>query len=391
MNALWLAGKYLNHHRGKACLLVASLVLVAFLPAAIGLLTAQFQRELSRRSASTPMVVGRKGSRYDLTLATLYFTGRPIETLTMGDVDRVSGEGRARAIPLLLKHRARGFPVVGTTLDYFDLRSLTLASGTLFGRLGDCVVGGNVARRLGLSVGDYILTDSENVFDIAGQYPLRLRVVGILGRSFSPDDDAIFVDVKTAWIIEGIGHGHQDVAKADEAQLLERDGAKIVASAAITSYTEITDENIDSFHFHGDPATFPISAILVLPTDDRSAALLAGQFLEKDETLQILRPAEVFDEMLSFVFRIRRFFEAQSLLVGLATLILIGLVILLSIRLRERELATLFKLGCARGMVVRMLAWEWFLIATASAGLVALSLFLTVQYAPMLLRLLLFP
>ena len=53
------------------------------------------------------------------------------------------------------------------------------------------------------------MSDPLNVFDLSGTYPLKMRVVGVLEKSGSADDDAVFVDLHTEWIISGIGHGHQ--------------------------------------------------------------------------------------------------------------------------------------------------------------------------------------
>lgn len=390
MNTYLLAYRYVCFHRGKALLLAGSLALVIFLPVAISWLTSRFQEELVRRATSTPLIVGKKGSRYDLTLAALYFEGRPLDALPASTTSRVEENGDARAIPLFIKHRAQGAPIVGTTLDYFDFRKLHPEQGQLFARLGDCVLGANVARRLHLAPGEFLLSDPGNVFDLAGNYPLKLRVVGTLGRGFTPDDDAVFVDLKTAWIIEGIGHGHQDVAQADPSLLLDKSKEKIVASAAVTSYTEITDANLDSFHFHGDPDNFPLSAVLAVPDDDRAGALLMGRFLAPQETLQILRPTEVIREMFNVIFRVKKFFDMQSIMVAVATALLLGLIVLLSVRLRARELETLFKIGCARGTAIWMLAWEWVIVSAGALVLVAFLAALTVLYAQALLRLLLF-
>lgn len=63
-----------------------------------------------------------------------------------------------------------------------------------------------------------------------------------------------FDDLKTAWIIEGIGHGHDDLDGTDDPEiLLERDGRHRVASPAVRTHTKITSDNIHTFHFHGDP------------------------------------------------------------------------------------------------------------------------------------------
>ena len=61
---------------------------------------------------------------------------------------------------------------------------------------------------LGLGPGDSLVSSPENFFDLAGVYPLKMEIVGVLETSDSPDDLAVFTDLKTNWIIMGLGHGH---------------------------------------------------------------------------------------------------------------------------------------------------------------------------------------
>jgi putative ABC transport system permease protein len=79
----------------------------------------------------------------------------------------------------------------------------------------------------------------------------------------------VFTDVKTAWVIAGIGHGHDDVVTADAE-------GNITANAAITEVQRITPENIDSFHFHGAVSDYPLSAVLVVPYDTAPPRSCAG-------------------------------------------------------------------------------------------------------------------
>ena len=64
------------------------------------------------------------------------------------------------------------------------------------------VIGADVAKQLSLKTGDSLISTPETVFDIAGIYPLKMNIVGVLKQSHTPDDRAVFVDLKTAWIIE---------------------------------------------------------------------------------------------------------------------------------------------------------------------------------------------
>jgi len=384
---LLLAVRFLAYHRLRTVILVACVALTLYLPVAARLLLSDFERQLMARAEATPLVVGARGSRFDLALHALYFDAEPPAVITMSSADRIAATGWATPIPLLIRYRARGFPIAGTTLEYFAFRKLHVAEGTTFLRLGDCVLGAGAARRLGLRPGDRILSDPLNVFDIAGAYPLKMRVAGVLEEAHSPDDLAVFVDVKTAWIIDGLGHGHQQLDQVrDEGVVLERTEAQVVAGAALRQYTEITDANIDSFHFHGEREDFPLTAVIAVPRDEKSATLLMGRFLAPNEPTQILRPREVVDELLALVFRIKRFFDLSAWLLGVVTLLFLVLVLLLSLRLRQREMQTMFKLGCSRFTIFRLQVTELGLVLALATTVAAGLAIATREFAPSLLQ-----
>ena len=123
----------------------------------------------------------------------------------MGEADQIDETGFAYAIPIYNRYAARGYPIIGTTVDYMDFRQLEIESGRMLAVLGECVLGPTVADQLGLSPGDFLISSPENPFDLGGVYPLKMNVVGVLARHHTPDDRAVFVDVKTAWVIEGTG------------------------------------------------------------------------------------------------------------------------------------------------------------------------------------------
>jgi putative ABC transport system permease protein len=225
--------------------------------------------------------------------------------------------------------------------------------------LGECVLGARVARALRTGPGDHVVSSPESVFDLAGVYPLKMRVAGVLEFSDSPDDDAIFVDLKTAWIIEGFGHGHQDLTRPEAASgVLSRDEKRVVANASVVQYNEITAENIDSFHFHGDLSGYPITAVIAVPPDQKSSAILQGRYQSQEQAVQLVRPSAVMDDLLGTILTIQSFVVAGAVVLGLATLATAVLVFLLSLRLRQREVTTLFKIGGSRLGVASVMTSE---------------------------------
>jgi len=376
---LHLAWRYMLHYRIKTAILVASIALIAFLPSGLNVLIGESAAQLTSRAEATPLLVGAKGSPLELVLSALYFAADPPATTRYAELLRAAESGLAQPIPLHVRFRAREQPIVGTSLAYFDFRDLRLAQGRSLALLGEAVVGARAAERLGVGPGDAVLSSPESVFDLAGVYPLKLHVVGVLAASFGPDDDAVFVDVKTAWIIQGLGHGHQDLAKPDAASaVLAREGNRITANASVVQYNEITRENIETFHFHDDLAGYPLTALIAVPHDEKSGVILMGRYQGDDDTAQIVRPTDTMNELLETVLTVRSYVVAAMSTVALATLATAALVFLLSLRLRRREIETMVKIGGSRGSVAAVLASE-VVVVLALGALLALVLTLATQ------------
>jgi putative ABC transport system permease protein len=389
IDSIYIAWKYVSFNKIKTATLVASITLISFLPMALQLMLTESERQLMSRAVSTPLVVGAKGSALDLVMNTLYFGDEVPELISMGASDRVMETDLAIPIPLYVRFQARGNPIVGTTLDYFEFRGLKVAEGRQLAVLGDCVLGAKVAENLRLKSGDSLVSSPETLFDLAGIYPLKMKVVGVLEKSHTSDDLAVFVDMKTGWIIQGLGHGHQDVTKLkDPTLVLKRTDTNVAATAKLYHYTEITEKNIDSFHFHGNLSAYPITAVLAVPYDTKSGTILRGRFLSKEEKHQIVKPEEVIDGLLQSIFRIKNVLDAVISVVALATILAIILVFALSLRLRQREIQTIFKLGCRRATIARLLTAEILIIVVISGALCGALIFLVNSFANDLVRML---
>ena len=199
---------------------------------------------------------------------------------------------------------------------------------------------------------------------------MKMRVAGVLEFSDSPDDNAIFVDPKTAWIIEGFGHGHQDLAAPEAAgAVLKREGNTITANASIVQYNEITAENLDTFHFHGDLGDYPVTAIITVPPDEKSGVLLRGRYQSKEELSQILKPVTVMNELLATILTVQSYIVTAVVIVGLSTLATAVLVFMLSLRLRRREIETMVKIGGSKLSILSVLASEIVVVLVISISL----------------------
>ncbi|MEC8558505.1 MAG: ABC transporter permease [Planctomycetota bacterium] len=369
LNAVNLAWRHLAFHGVRSSILVLALGISAALPLVIQSLIERGETATMARADRTPLVVGAPGGGIDLVLGALWFLPEPLGSIPSRTVREITDSGLADALPLSLSARAGGAPVVGTDVGYLDFRDLRIAEGRSFAVPGECVLGADLAAKRGLGPGDTILTDPEGLLDIGGGYPLRLRITGVLAPARSPDDGAVFCDLRTSWIIAGHGHVHIDLEEVkDEPEVLmgTSEEGRSIASAAITPYTELTPERLETLHFHGNPEDLPIEGLVVVPRDAKSSTILSAR-LERRGEIQLARPSVVIAEVLERVFKIGALLAGILVATGVATLAVVALVLALSIRLRRDELDTLSRIGAGRATIATLLLSEVVILAGGAA------------------------
>jgi len=383
MSGAWYLGwRYLGWHKLKTAILVSAVTLMMFLPAATRLLVDDSAAALTARADSTPLVAGAAGSALELVLNALYFHADEPPQLPFSVYLELAESSLAPTVPLNTRFNARGAPIVGTSLDYFTFRNLELAEGRMMGMLGECVIGADVANRFEVGVGDSLVSSPETVFDIAGVYPLKMNITGVLEPSGDADDGAVFVDYRTSWVIEGLGHGHQDLTAPEaSANVLNRNAGTVTANAALVQHAEITAENVSDFHFHGNTDDFPLSGALLFPEDDKSAALLRGRYLEDERAIQLVVPSGVLDDLLATVFTVQDYIVIGLLTLSAATVAVITLVFLLSQQLRRGEFRTLTRIGASRSYIATLVASEIGFVLLFSLALSIILTFVVRLYA----------
>lgn len=387
MAVVYLAWRHLWHQRGASALLAGCLALVVLLPSGTRLLTHDFERDLLARARATPLVCGSAGSRADLVLAALWFRSTGIPPVKTGVLDELRQEPEDLLVPLNARFRARGRPVVATVPEYFEERGLEPATGELPLWLGECTLGYQVARDLGLGPGDELYTDALEQYDLAQAPPLAMRVVGTLRRTRGPDDQAVFATLETAWILEGLLHGHAQPSQLDPALLFGQSGDNTVVGPALIEHREVDPEHLADFHLHAEPDDLPLTAVLCFPASTKSRTMLRTR-VNAEGALQVVEPVEVVNELLAQVLRVRSLLDLFALLLGTATVALGILVVLLSVKLRRGELATLSAIGAPRRALAVLVGGELALVAAAALATTAAGLLLVRWWVPDLMRLL---
>lgn len=364
LHAFFLAFHYMRSAPGRSAVLILGTTLTMVLPWLTFTAAAYIEDDLLSRAEASPVLLGRKGNEFDLSMSSLYFRGQVRDPVPYGIRERVDERGYGLAVPLHVMHSAGGAPVVGTSLEYFEQRGLSLAEGRKPALLAEVVAGAAVAGEFALSIGDTVRSDLSNLYNLAGSYPVLLEVVGILQPRGTPDDEVFFCDVKTAWVLDGFLHGHDEVTAANALNPDVVD-ENLEASPAMFMFSELNSSNRASFHFHGDASILPVTSVLVFPRDQRALDQLLGDFV-LDEVFQAVEPESVIRTILGIVLRVRDGLTAYFGLVAFSTICFFVLVLSLSLRLRADELALMKRIGCSRSTIGAVVGVEVALILAAS-------------------------
>jgi len=354
-----LAFRHASSHWVRSLLICACVFVIAALPLVSRSVASEFEVSMTDRSSTVPMLVGASGSRFDLVLAALHWRVSDIAPVELRVADEIRSEPGVVAIPVHVRFSAQGAPIAAVPFEYYEFRGLVPRKGRMVAQLGEAILGADAARTLGLGPGDDLPSDQQRSYDITGPSSIVLNVVGVLAEIGTPDDDAVFVDLETAWLLEGIAHGHEEASEVtDPNKLIGRSDERIALSGAVIEHQRVDADNAAAFHLHGDRDTLPITAILVMPGTDKANALVRTR-MNADATRQAITPSEIAHELVESVLRVRALIDTVALVVGIAMLGLFALVGMLTLRARADEIRTLQDIGASRTQITALFLVEF--------------------------------
>ena len=197
----------------KAQLLLVLLSIV--ISAGVGILaynvSGQVSDGISSNAGYYSAIIGPAGSQTQLAMNTMYFTDEPLGTIPYSVSTDLQKDMRvASVIPFAMADSYNGYRLVGTTPAY--LAGKDVAKGAMFDADGkfQVVLGANVAKLCGLSVGDEIYTSHA----VGEEHKTPFTVTGILRETHSSFDNVVFTQLRSIWLVhsdeEGHEHGHED-------------------------------------------------------------------------------------------------------------------------------------------------------------------------------------
>lgn len=343
-----LAWRYILFYKIQSFIVIFILSLIIATPFINNLLSTRLISNISERTHSSPVIIVDRGGKIKESLHALFFILGENKTpsLTMLDYENIENRNIGDAVPLLIKYKTKNSPLVATNLSYFTFRNLSISKGDLFAFPGDIVIGHNFAKEKKVSIGDLLTVQLQDVYDISKSTPIKLKVTGILTKSSSVDDDAVFTNLQTAWILEGILHQHskQDPYKKDTEK-------EVVYSKSLKINQEPTFENILDFHFHGEPSNLPITHIVFKGNTHKAETMLMTE-INQQKRLMSFRPEGSIEEVISLFLRVEEFFSRYHIFWSFCSILMLILIFTLIVHNRRDEFRTLINIGASQNLVL---------------------------------------
>jgi putative ABC transport system permease protein len=376
---LRLSWASLSNRRFTAAVTVATIALSVLLLLGVERLRQQARDSFLRSVAGTDLIVAARGHPVQILLHSVFHLGDATHAVQWSSYQQIAARPEvAWAVPVSLGDAFRGHRVVGTTPGFFEhvrtggQRPLRFTQGQAFDGLFEAVLGAEVAARLGNAHDDHdhdhgdahgeqhagdehatdgparegalgaeiVLAHGSGGFSRHDHDDRPFRVVGVLARTGTPIDHAVFISLESQQAIH----------------LNWRSGTRIGVAPTELTPAQVQPRSITAFFLglNSPAATFALQRAV-------------NEF--EPEPLSAVLPGVALQQLWSMLGLVER-----ALLVTAACVVAAGLLGMLAALLgtlseRRREMAILRALGAGPGTVALLLVLEALLLTALGLAL----------------------
>lgn len=389
--SLWRIAWRSIQYRGLASALTAlSMALGIALVVTVLVMHGVVNRAFSRTAQGFDLIVGPKGGRLELVLNTLFHLGRPVGKIPWSYYREFRPGGKfagqvSVALPVCLGDSYEGHRVIGTVREFFRVEyapgeryrfaaGRNLAAEHFF----EAVIGSQVARRTGLTVG----SSFEPTHGIGGDGHKHdaFKVVGILSPTGTHNDFALFVNIEGFYLLDGHAEETKEPAPKAAAEtppatpVANSGGDRAPAASPLPhqhdhAHDHHAHDDHDHAHHH-DPlpeSQRAVSAILVRTSNPMYNAFLPRKINEDVAAQAVLPTREVATLFDGLVGDLRTVLLILAVLVVIVASVGVMVSIYNSMHERRRELAIMRSLGASRSKVWQIVLIEALLLSLLGA------------------------
>lgn len=296
--------------------------------------------------SQTDLIVGARSGPINLLLYSVFRIGNATNNVSWESYEEISNlEEVAWSIPISLGDSHRGYRVMGTNTDYFTYyqygqkQPLSFAQGNPFADVYDAVLGADVAKELGYTLGDDLIIAHGLVSaEFAEHDDKPFTVVGILAKTGTPVDRTVHVSLEG---IEAIHIDWQGGAPSPLQLTAEQARRMPLQPQTITAFMVGLESRIQTFQLQRQISEY---------TEEPLLAIIPGATLA-----ELWQTIAVFEQVLLIISG----FVLVAGLLGMLT------TLLSTLNERRREMAILRAVGAHPRHIILLFMLETLLIVVS--------------------------
>lgn len=286
----------------------------------------------------TDIIVAASNGSVDILLNLIFHIGDGLEEVHYSSYTEIAQFSEvAWSVPLCVGDSFKGFDAVGTNADYFkhykyaNNKSLEFNEGGNFDGFYDLIVGAHVAKKLHLKLGESVYLSHGDAHDHHEHTNRAFVISGILKPSFTPNDDVVFIQLKT-----------------DEAMHLEWQSGHFVDMHI--SNEELSKMELQPKHISG----------MLVGLKNRAQILEVQAKINsyKNENLKAVIPAKALAKLYKIIKQFEDIFMLISSMVFVGAIFTMLASMFSTLNERRREMAILRSLGANVKIIFALFASE---------------------------------
>ena len=386
----------LRYRFGGVLLTVLTVALSVFVLLGVEHVRQEAKSGFASTVSGVDLIVGARTGEINLLLLSIFRIGNATTNVEWETVEEIEElEKVAWSVPITLGDSHKNFRVVGTTQDFFERyrygrkQPLVFDEGAQFEALEDVVLGSRAAAELAYRLGDSLVL-SHGMADTSFTHhdELPFNVVGILERSGTPIDNALFVSLEAIDAIhddeESGTHGeHEESHKGHEdhdEHESHDDHDEHDAHDHEEGHKGHEDHDEHGVHDHHEGHNHgPIGTVtaLLVGLESPAFALQVQRTINEyqGEALLAILPGVALAQLWDLIGGVEDALRGISILVFISSIFGLNAMLLASMRERRREVFVLRSIGAPSSFILALLLLESLLIVTVGIAAAVVALF----------------
>ncbi len=318
--------------KAKIILIVISIVISACVGILAYNISEQVDSGFKTTAAYYDMIIGPSGSSTQLAMNTMFFTDKPLGTISYEYVEKLQKDTRVnKVVPFTMGDSYNGAKIVGTTADFLEGKEID--EGEMYSEKFQCVIGSAVAEKYGLSLGSTLVTSHGLTEGGHAHEGNPLTVVGILSETKTAYDNVIFTPCETVWATHEHSDDESEESHADEQKETTDEHSHTSEDAHAHEETE------DAHEEHAE-----VCAILVKSKSFNAYSQLSAEYGENSKLL-VINPSEVLREVLENVDMSTQIVYILCIIILIMNIFIISVITLLNMYDSKKEIALMRLIG----------------------------------------------